>query len=153
MYRKSSSVPAEDIIIAQALSILENRVFYGQQVSSSRSVKEYLMLKLGGCDREQFTMLLLNNRNQIMHCEILFQGTLSHCEVHPREVMKCVLEHNAAAVIFAHNHPAGDPTPSEADKTLTYKLREALAIVDVRVLDHIVVGGGHAIAAAEQGWL
>ncbi|MHB1950381.1 MAG: RadC family protein [Acidiferrobacteraceae bacterium] len=143
----------DDAIIQQALSILEQRIAHGPAMTSPQLVKQYLTLKLAPESREVFGVLLLDQRHRVLRFEVLFQGTLATCSVHPREVVKAAISSNAAALILAHNHPSGDPSPSEVDKALTHRLREALGLIDVRVLDHIVVGGGRAVAATELGWL
>ena len=98
-------------------------------------------------------MLLLDNRHRVIVFHELFRGTLDGANVYPREVVKTALEHNAAATVLVHNHPSGDPEPSQADLTLTHKLQEALNLVGVRTLDHIVVGHEGCISLAEQGYL
>lgn len=99
-----------------------------------------------------FAVLLLDNQNRLIEFKELFQGTVDAASVYPREVVKVVLEVNAAAVIFAHNHPSGDSTPSQADRRITGRLKDALALVDVRVLDYIVTGD-ICTSFAERGWL
>ncbi len=143
----------DDALIAQALSILEQRTPQGPAMTSPQAVKQYITLKLAPESREVFGVLLLDQRHRVLAFEVLFQGTLATCSVHPREVVKATLQHNAAAVIFTHNHPSGDPSPPEADKSLTARLREALALVDVRTLDHIIVVGGQALSFADLGLL
>ncbi|NAX45445.1 DNA repair protein RadC [Photobacterium halotolerans] len=116
------------------------------------NVKEYLKLKLGAYDREVFSLMLLDNQHQLIRFEELFFGTIDAASIYPREVVKAVLNANAAAVILAHNHPSGITTPSQADKQITRKLIEALQLIDVRVLDHIVVGED-CVSFAEMGWI
>ncbi|CAI0910378.1 DNA repair protein RadC [Serratia entomophila] len=108
---------------------------------------------MAGLEREEFIVLYLNQQNQLIAHETLFTGTINSTEVHPREVVKRALYFNAAAVIIAHNHPSGDPTPSQADKTITLRLMQALALVDIHLLDHLVVGGMEIVSFAERGWL
>ncbi|MHB8391300.1 MAG: RadC family protein [Acidobacteriaceae bacterium] len=143
----------DDAIIAQALAILEARVAQGPAMTSPTAVKQYLTLKLARAEREQFAVLLLDQRHRVLAFEVLFQGTLATCSVHPREVIKAAISSNAAAIILVHNHPSGDPSPSEADKSLTHRLQEALALIDVRVLDHIITAGGQALSFADAGLL
>jgi DNA repair protein RadC len=100
-----------------------------------------------------FTCLFLDNRHRVIECEELFRGTIDGASVHPREVVKRALQLNAAALILAHNHPSGVAEPSQADQQLTRRLREALGLVDIRVLDHLVVGDGEAVSFAERGLL
>lgn len=143
----------DDALIAQALSILEQRIAHGPAMTSPQTVKQYLTLKLAPESREVFGVLLLDQLHRVLAFEILFQGTINTCTVHPREVVTATLQHNAAAVIFTHNHPSGDPSPSKADKSLRARLREALALVDVRTLDHIIVAGSQALSFADLGLL
>ncbi|MFH4491574.1 DNA repair protein RadC [Vibrio diabolicus] len=114
------------------------------------NVKEYLKLKLGAHDREVFAVMFLDNQHQLISFEELFFGTIDAASIYPREVLKTALNHNAAAVIFAHNHPSGIAEPSQADKRITQRLIDALKLVDIRVLDHIVVGEG-CVSFTEKG--
>ena len=126
----------------------------GDLLSSPRQVREFLQLKLAALPHEVFMVLLLDAQNRLLHAEELFRGTLTQTSVFPREVVKLVLRHNAAAAIFAHNHPSGVAEPSRADELLTATLKQALAIVDVKVLDHFIVAAGSApVSFAERGLL
>ena len=125
----------------------------GIALSSPQAVKQYLQLLLGGKAYESFAILFLDVRNRLIACEELFRGTLTHTSVYPREVVKVALARNAASIILAHNHPSGTPEPSTADHTLTQALKQALALIDVRVLDHFVVAGRHVYSFAEHGEL
>ena len=116
-------------------------------------VKDYVALALGGLDHEVFSVLFLDAQQRLLACEPMFRGTLTQTSVYPREVVKRALERGAAAVILAHNHPSGTAEPSRADEFLTQTLRSALALVDVRVLDHLVVGRGRVVSFAERGLL
>lgn len=120
---------------------------------SPQQVRNYLMLKLGGLTREVFMVLFLDAQNRLHATEEMFSGTLTQTSVYPREVVKRAMHHNAASVIFAHNHPSGVPNPSAADETLTAQLKQALALVDVRVLDHFIVAGNQTLSFAERGLL
>jgi DNA repair protein RadC len=122
-------------------------------LTSPQAVRDYLMLRLGSLQREVFMVLFLDAQNRVVATEELFAGTLTQTSVYPREVVKRALHHNAAAVIFAHNHPSGVAEPSRADELLTKALKEALALVDVKVLDHFVVAGNTALSFAERGLL
>jgi DNA repair protein RadC len=116
-------------------------------------VKDFLRLKLAQREHEVFAVLFLDARHQLIEMEELFRGTLTQTSVYPREVVKRALARNAAAVVFAHNHPSGAAEPSRADEFLTQTLKSALALVDVRVLDHLVVGRNDVVSFAERGLL
>ena len=116
------------------------------------NVKEYLKLKLGAHDREVFAVIFLDNQHQLISFEELFFGTIDAASIYPREVLKAALNHNAAAVVFAHNHPSGVAEPSQADRRITQRLVDVLKLVDIRVLDHIVVGED-CVSFAEKGWV
>jgi DNA repair protein RadC len=120
--------------------------------TNPENVKEYLQLKLGSYDREVFALMLLDNQHQLIRFEELFFGTIDAASVYSREVVKAALNANAAAVILAHNHPSGIAEPSRADKRITSRLVDALGLIDVRVLDHIVVGE-HCVSFAERSWI
>lgn len=122
-------------------------------LSSPQHVRDYLCLKLGGLTYEVFVVLFLDAQNRIVTTEEMFTGTLTQTSVYPREVVKRVLHHNAASVIFAHNHPSGIAQQSQADELLTKQLKQALALVDVRVLDHFIVAGNTTLSFAERGLL
>ena len=139
-------------LIAQAAAILEARL-RGEPLSNPESSKEFLRLKLAPLEHEVFACLFLDNRHRVIAFETLFTGTIDGASVYPREVVKAVLRHNAAAVIFSHNHPSGVPEPSRADEQLTRRLTDALSLVDVRVLDHIVVSTEGTVSFAERGLL
>ena len=115
------------------------------------AVKQYLQLQLAHKNHEVFAVLFLDHQNRMLAMEELFRGTLSQTSVYPREVVLRALHHQAAAVVLSHNHPSGSVQPSRADEHLTQTLKAALAVVDVRVLDHIIVGQGQALSMAEQG--
>jgi len=122
-------------------------------LNSPREVRDYLRLALARADREVFIALMLDAQHRVLATEELFQGTLTQTSVYPREVVKAALARNAAAVIFAHNHPSGIAEPSHADELLTRSLKTALALVDVQVLDHFIVAGGRIMSFAERGLL
>lgn len=125
----------------------------GAILNAPQAVKQYLQLTLGRKSHECFVALFLDARNRMIKMEELARGTLTHASVYPREVVKAALANNAACVILAHNHPSGDASPSQADLTLTEQLRTALALVDVRVLDHLVIGCGAVYSFSEHGKL
>lgn len=122
-------------------------------LSSPQHVRDYLVLKLASLTREVFMVLFLDTQNRLLASEELFSGTLSQASVYPREVIKRVLHHNAASVIFAHNHPSGIAQQSAADELLTKQLKEALTLVDVGVLDHFIVAGNQTLSFKERGLL
>lgn len=144
----------EDIVINQALAILEQRLRHkGDILQNPRDVRNYLVMSIAEKEREVFGILLLNRRLRLIEFNILFEGTLDSSPVHPREVIKLCIAHNAASVILAHNHPSGDPEPSESDIRITEKLRDALGLIDVNVVDHFIIGGTQTISLAERGYL
>lgn len=122
-------------------------------LNSPDRVRQYLQLQLGRREHEVFAVLYLDAQNRLLKTEELFRGTLTQTSVHPREVVKQALLNNAAAVILAHNHPSGVAEPSRADELLTQALKQALALVEVRVLDHLIVTGNAAVSFAERGLL
>jgi len=125
----------------------------GAPLADPDATRRFLIARLRDLPHEVFACLFLDNRHRVIAFEELFRGTLDGASVHPREVVKATLRHNAAALILAHNHPSGVAEPSDADRLITRRLREALGLVDVRVLDHFVVGDGYAVSFAERGWL
>lgn len=140
-------------VVALALEVLESRQALRSPMENPTVVRSYLRLQLSDRRTETFGVLFLDNRHRTLHTEELFHGTLDGCSVFPRVVVQRALEVNAAAVVFYHNHPSGSPEPSRADEALTRRLRDALATVDIRVLDHIVVGAQGDVSFAERGLL
>jgi len=120
-------------------------------MSSPQIVKDYLKILLADREHEMFATIFLDAQHRVLEYREMFRGTLTQTSVYPREVVKEALRLNAGAVIFAHNHPSGMPEPSRADETLTKTLKDALTLVDVKVLDHIVVGGIDTVSFAERG--
>lgn len=120
---------------------------------SPKQVHDYLVLKLGNLNKEVFLVLFLDAQNRLQASEQLFSGTLTETSVYPREVVKRAMHHNTAAVIFAHNHPSGVAKQSQADELITRQLKQALALVDVKVLDHFIVAGNHTMSFVERGLL
>lgn len=143
----------DDATIRHALYILERRIYGSNVFQTPESVKSYLKLKAANLEHEVFAVLFIDSQNRLLKFEEMFRGTVSQTSVYPREVVKEALKLNASAVIFSHNHPSGDPTPSRADEHLTQTLKAALALVDVRVIDHIITGGSNAVSMAEKGML
>lgn len=125
----------------------------GEAFTSPASTRAFLAARLRDRRSEVFCCLFLDTRHRMIAFEEMFQGTVDGASVHPREVVRRAMDHNAAALILAHNHPSGVSEPSRADRAITRRLRDALALVDVRVLDHFVVGDGEAASFAERGWL
>ena len=150
-----SPAVSDDDIIKQALAVMENRMRYasGPTLSEPEHVRNYLRLRLGELEREVFAVIFLDSQNRLISYEELFFGTLAVTSVYPREVVKLALKNNAAAAIFAHNHPSGMTEPSEADQLITSTLKSALRLIDVRVLDHIVVSATSSTSFAERGLL
>ena len=140
-----------DQILEAARHAIEQKMQRGASFSSPAAVKEYLRAKLAGFEHEVFAVLFMDTQHRLIEYREMFHGTIDSAEVHPREVVKEALRLNAAALIISHNHPSGNPEPSGADKVLTQRLKEALALVDVRTLDHIVVAGGSTTSFAERG--
>ena len=122
-------------------------------LTSPKSVRDYLKLTLARLAHEVFVAVFLTSQNRVIKVEEIFRGTLTQTSVYPREIVKLALAHNAASVIFAHNHPSGEPNPSQADRALTKTLADALALIDVRVLDHFIVAPGASLSFAEQGMM
>jgi DNA repair protein RadC len=138
-------------VFEMARRALSQRLKEREAFHTPGAVKQYLQLQLAHKNHEVFAVLFLDHQNRMLAMEELFRGTLSQTSVYPREVVLRALHHQAAAVVLSHNHPSGSVQPSRADEHLTQTLKAALALVDVRVLDHIIVGQGQALSMAEQG--
>ncbi|BAW81150.1 DNA repair protein RadC [Candidatus Nitrosoglobus terrae] len=132
---------------------LEATLKRGDALTDPLTTRRYLMARLRAYPFEVFSCLFLDNRHRVLAFEELFQGTINSASVHPREVVKRALAHNAAAVILAHNHPSGVAEPSQADKAITQRLKEALDLVDIRVLDHVIIGDEETLSFAELGFI
>lgn len=141
-----------DILFA-AQVVVDRKFQRGVALSDPNAVKHFLRLKYADLQHEVFSALWVDSQNRLIAVEDLAFGTLNAASVYPREVLKAALKHNASAVIFAHNHPSGVAEPSGADRSLTDRLRQALGLVDLRVLDHLVVGGTDVVSFAERGWI
>ncbi len=156
---ETSDVEADRIIhenqlIDQALQILDRRLFTrGPILAAPDTVAFYLKLHLAQQEHEVFGVIFLDSKHRVLAFEVLFHGSIDGASVYPRQVVKRSLAHNAAAAIFVHNHPSGCTEPSQADRILTARLKEALALIEVRVLDHFIVGEGRPLSLAEHGWL
>jgi DNA repair protein RadC len=149
--------PARAAELAAAVELVRRSLIEqaacGDALTSPQAVRDYLRLTLRTRPYEVFVGLFLDSQNRLLACEEMFRGTLAQTSVYPREVVKAALARNAAAVIFAHNHPSGVAEPSRADELLTQALKQALALVDVRTLDHFVVAGSQLVSFAERGLL
>jgi DNA repair protein RadC len=140
-------------VLELARRALREELGAASALTSPGAVRDYLRLSLGGRPHETFVCLYLDAQHRVIGSDELFRGTLTQTSVYPREVVKAALAANAAAVIFAHNHPSGVAQPSAADELLTRQLKDALALVDIRVLDHFIVAGNQALSFAERGLL
>ena len=150
--------PEDDLLLRAALKVAEKRLKYeGVSLESPQAVRDFLHLRIAASEQKEreselFGVIWLTTKHQVISTEVLFHGSIDSASVYPREVVKAGLKHNAAACIVFHNHPSGDSEPSQADRMLTVKLKEALALVDIRLLDHLVVG--HKVTSlAELGWV
>lgn len=148
-----AEIAGENALIARALEILASRLKVGDAMGSPSDVKAYVRLRIAALEYEVFGLLLLDAQHRVIEASEMFRGSLTQTSVYPREVVKTVLAKNAAAVILYHNHPSGSTDPSRADEHLTQTLKSALALVDVRVIDHIVVSQSGATSFAERGLL
>lgn len=147
------SIPEQNII-DQAAAILDREAKKkggAKQLTSPMIVRQYLRFAIEAKEHEVFVAIFLDTQHRVIESVELFRGTIDQSSVYPREVVKEAFKHNAAAVIFAHNHPSGQPEPSAADRKITERLKEALGTLDIRVLDHLVVGAGDIVSFAERG--
>ena len=143
----------DDRLIARALEILARRHARGEPLTSPAMTQAFLRLRLADWRFETFGIIFLDSKHRVIAIEDLFTGTIDAASVYPRVVAQRALEHNAAALIAYHQHPSGDPTPSRADEVLTNRLRDALALLDIRLLDHFVVSAEGSVSMAERGSL
>lgn len=141
----------DDEVIAEALAILTRRLDRQDILTSPAISREYLSLKYGETEHEIFGIIMCDNRNRVISISEMFRGTVDGASVYPREVVKEVLKQNAVAIVIFHNHPSGVNEPSQADIRITERLKKALELVDVRILDHIIVGGATTTSFAERG--
>ena len=134
--------PAQQSVITEALNLVQERAATeGEFMTSPSQTFDYFRLFYAGKkDREHFAVMHLDSQHRVLECTVLFSGTIDGAAIYPREIVKAALHVNAAAVILAHNHPSGEPKPSTADKRITERIKDALALLDIRVLDHIIVG-------------
>ncbi len=146
--------PSEQRTIRRALNLLAKQLREpGVAFTSTHVTRDWLRLHLAGLEREVFIVLWLDNQNRLLAQETLFTGTINSTTVHPRELLKSAMKHNAASAVLAHNHPSQLAEPSQADRQITDRIKTALELVDVRVVDHLVVGGLDIVSFAERGWL
>lgn len=146
--------PSAQQTIRQALTLLACQLREpGASFTSIQAVRDWLRLQLATLEREALSVLWLDNQHRLIAHDTLFLGTINNITVHPREVVKAGLKHNAAAAILAHNHPSGEAEPSHADRLITGRLKQILELVDIRLLDHLVVGGMDIVSFSERGWL
>ncbi|MDR5907134.1 RadC family protein [Franzmannia qiaohouensis] len=151
-YRITDTVTeAELLSIAKAFA--RRRLARGRKITQPALAFEYLQILLQDYEHEVFSAIFLDSQHRVISFEELFRGTIDSASVYPREVVKQALANNAAAVILVHNHPSGDPAPSEADRRITQRLKEALGMMEIRVIDHIVVGSEGCVSFAERGYL
>ena len=144
---------SEDDIVLMAKQILNQRFAKGKPITEVAESVSFLALKLAHYEFEVFSVLFLDNRHKVISYEELFRGSIDGASIYPREVVKRALSLNAAAVIFAHNHPSGEAEPSQSDKQITRRLIDALQLVDIRVLDHIIIGGSDNVSMAQRGMI
>ena len=148
------SADIENAVINEAIEILDGRLKRGGvHCTSSEEVSKFLRLKLQQKEREVFAVIFLNSQHQMIEYDEMFKGTINAASVYPREIAKKALQVNAAAIIIAHNHPSGIPTPSEADKRITAAIKKSIALFDINLLDHVIVGGGDTFSFAEKGMI
>ena len=146
--------PGEQRTVRRALNLLAKQLREpGAAFTSTHVTRDWLRLHLTGLEREVFIVLWLDNQNRLLAQETLFTGTINSTTVHPRELVKSAMKHNAASAVLAHNHPSQLAEPSQADRQITDRLVNVLDLVDVRVLDHLVVGGLDIVSFADRGWL
>jgi DNA repair protein RadC len=140
-----------DVLDAAATLVVDRE--RGAEIAAPRDAESICRALCGGYDHERFAAVWLDTRHRVLQAEVLFRGTIDGATVYPREVVKRALELNASAVIFTHAHPSGVAEPSEADRHITQRLSKALALVEIRLLDHVVLGADRAVSLAERGWL
>lgn len=143
----------EEGILLAAANILERRLLRESALTDPNAAATYLKARCAALSHEVFGVVFLDTQHRIIATEHLFTGTIDACEVHPRVVAQRALHHNAASLVLFHNHPSGNPEPSAADRTITVRLKQALALLDIRILDHLVIGGLSHTSMAARGWV
>ncbi|MHC8334113.1 RadC family protein [Pseudomonas sp. LB3P25] len=152
--QENSPKQQDDLLIMQAISVLEQRMFKrGPYLERPQDVSQYLRLQLAGETQEVFSALFLDSRHRVVAYEPLFYGTIDSVSVYPRRILQRALEHQCAAIIFAHNHPSGHTNPSQSDKEITKVLKDLLPKINVRLLDHFIIGEGEPYSFAEAGFI
>lgn len=151
-YQSSGAITEQDILSA-AETLMRAKLERQGSISNPQDAGDFLRMRLGALLHEEFHVLWLDNRHRILDCQKLFTGTVDGASVHPREVVRAALAINASAAVLAHNHPSGVAEPSSADRSITQELIAALRLIDVRVLDHLVIGAGSVVSMAERGLL
>ena len=151
---QTGQVPVMDSeIVSAALGILAKRIAKGSIIKNMEDAKKYLAVRFADLQHEVFAIVYLTNRHAVIACDEIFRGTIDGASVYPREVVKSALQYNAAAILIAHPHPSGICEPSHADEMITTRIREACALLDIRLIDHIVISGDRAVSFAELGML
>lgn len=143
----------EDQVIYNALSILEKRVQGRTTLESPDAVRQFLTVRMSGYETEVMCVVFLDTRHRVIRFDEMFRGTIDGATVYPRVIAQEALRNNAAAIICCHNHPSGVPEPSTADQMITRRIKDALALLDIRFLDHFVIGGGRFVSMAEKGMI
>ncbi len=144
---------SDDLVVEVARAVADQRTKRGSAFTEARVATEFFSDKLAGLEREVFAAAFLDTRHRLIEYVELFQGTIDGAEVHPREVARQALRLNAASVLVAHNHPSGEVEASAADRAVTARLKQALALLDIRLLDHVIVGGRQSLSMAAKGWI
>jgi DNA repair protein RadC len=144
---------SDSAVVDTALRILAERVTQGPLMSSPGVVKDFLRLRFSGLQHEVFCVLYLDRRHRLIACEDLFRGTVDGASVFPREIIKASLRHNATSILCAHNHPSNNPSPSQADELITTRIKAAVELLDLRLLDHVIVTARETVSLAELGLL
>jgi len=152
VYRLSNPLNEEDLLAAAA-DVLMRRLIDGPKISDPQDAGKLFQMRLAGLDHERFEVAYLSSRHQVIAVDTHSIGSLDGAEIHPREIVRGAIKHNAAAVILAHNHPSHCTDPSSADRAVTARLKQALALIDCRVLDHFVVGATGFTSMAARGWV
>lgn len=147
------ALAGQEQILTAAQGIVDARMVRGVSFKDPTVACEFFRDKLGHLEREVFAAVMLDARHRLIEYAELFQGTIDGAEVHPREVARHALRLNAAAVVVAHNHPSGETDPSAADRAVTSRMKQALALLDIRLLDHCIVGGRQSLSMAARGWV